>query len=209
MKRVTGLHVIVGSIGEARTLELARIAQHEGAAAIQFRNKESGDKEFQHTAGKLRTILTDTTFIINDRAEIAYSICADGVHLGQDDLSLLEARELLGPDAIIGLSTSSLEQALTAERVGANYIGFGHMFPTHSKDKPSQPRTLEELRGVIEAVAIPVIAIGGINDGNLNELLMPGLGGIAVISAITHSKNPRATIRHYVKLLEERHAAYA
>ncbi len=131
------------------------------------------------------------------------------MHLGQDDLPIEEAHKLLGADAIIGVSTSNMEQAIEAERAGANYIGFGHMFPTRSKEKSSAPKLKEELQSVIATVTIPVIAIGGITTSKMDEIVCPGLGGIAVISAVSDAKNPAIVIREFVKRLEDYHAVTA
>jgi thiamine-phosphate pyrophosphorylase len=209
MKSVMGLHVILGGNEFARTCELARMAEAEGASVIQLREKIRPTNEILHIADALRNIINRAAFIINDRADIALATEADGVHLGQDDLPFEKARTLLGPDAIIGVSTSNTEQALDAERAGANYIGFGHMFPTRSKEKTSRPRSKDELRSVTAAVTIPVIAIGGISLLNIEGILCPSLGGIAVISAVNDAKNPAAIIRQFVRRLEEHHAIAA
>ncbi|HET6401785.1 MAG TPA: thiamine phosphate synthase [Candidatus Kapabacteria bacterium] len=208
MKRVTGLHIILGSTDDEQAIELAMLARKEGAAVVQLRDKVRGDAELLSLARTLRAILDDVTFIINDRVDIAREVNADGVHLGQNDMPIAEARALLGTDAIIGISTSNLQEALEAERAGANYLGFGHLFPTRSKMKESTPKTVEELRAVAAAVSIPVIAIGGITESNVNGILIPGLGGIAVIGAVNESENPRKTIRNFVKMLEEHHAIH-
>lgn len=207
MKSVTGLHVILGGMDRARLIELARIAEGEGAAVLQLREKTQATSQILTTADALRAILQKTSFIINDRADIALATGADGVHLGQDDLPIEAARSLLGPDALIGVSTSNVEEALVAEKRGANYIGFGHMFPTRSKEKPAAPRSLEELKAVIAAVSIPVIAIGGITPSNVQAIISPGLGGVAVIGAIASSEEPRAVIRQFVRMLERQNVA--
>jgi thiamine-phosphate pyrophosphorylase len=209
MRSVEGLHVILGGGDFARTCQLARIAEAEGAAVIQLREKSKSTREILEVADNFRKIIKHSVFIINDRTDIALAVGADGVHLGQDDLPIGEARTLLGPNAIIGVSTSSVEQALEAEQKGANYLGFGHMFPTRSKDKTSHPRSSEELHAVIAAVSIPVITIGGITTSNVESILSPGLGGIAVISAVNDVENPAAVIRQFVRMLEEHHAITA
>ena|SRR5215469_16960829 len=209
MKRVTGLHIIVGGEESDRTLELARIAQESGATVVQFRNK-TGPKDVRlDVAIALRNILAQTTFIVNDDVDIALEARADGVHLGQDDLPVSKARERLGPNVIVGCSASNIEQALRAEFDGANYIGFGHLFPTRSKTKTTPPKTIEELRSVVESVSIPVIAIGGITEYNMKNILVEGLGGIAVIRAIAESQTPRQTIRNFMQQLKDYNGAYA
>ncbi len=209
MKSVEGLHVILGGNEFARTCELARIADAEGACVIQLREKSRPTSEILNIADALRKIVQRAVFIINDRADIALATGADGVHLGQDDLPIEEAHKLLGADTIIGVSTSNMEQAIEAERAGANYIGFGHMFPTRSKEKSSTPKLKEELQSVIATVTIPVIAIGGITTSKMDEIVCPGLGGIAVISAVSDAKNPAIVIREFVKRLEDYHAVTA
>jgi thiamine-phosphate pyrophosphorylase len=199
MKQINGLHVILGGMEFERMLELAQIAEDEGAAVVQLREKSRPATEVLKIADEFRKIIGRATFIINDRADIALAVGADGVHVGQADLPVAEARALLGNDAIIGVSTSNVEQALEAERAGANYLGFGHLFPTQSKEKNTAPRTLEELRAVIAAVSIPVIAIGGITLSNVNDILVLGIGGIAVISAVSGAENSRSVVRQLVK----------
>jgi thiamine-phosphate pyrophosphorylase len=209
MKSGEGLHVILGGHDFARTCELARIADAEGASVIQLREKSRPTSEILNIADALRKITNHALFIINDRADIALATGADGVHLGQDDLPIEEARSLLGQNAIIGVSTSNKEQAIEAERAGANYVGFGHMFQTRSKVKTSAPKSKDELHSVIAAVSLPVIAIGGITTLNSKGILCPGLGGIAVISAVSDAENPTAVIREFVRILEENHAVTA
>jgi thiamine-phosphate diphosphorylase len=209
MKRLEGLHVLIGGMEKSRICELALTAEAEGVAVLQLREKERPTREVLEITDSLRAILKKTTFIINDRADIALAVGADGVHLGQSDLPIEDARALLGEKAIIGISTGSVEEAIVAETAGANYIGFGHMFATRSKVKENQPRTPEELEAVITAVSIPVIAIGGITHQNLSSILIPGLGGVAVIGAISESADPRTTIRQFVNSLKKHHVAIA
>ena len=209
MKRIEGLHAIIGGLERDRLCELARIAEGEGAAVIQLREKSRSTREILEIADALRVILRHTAFIINDRADIALAVEADGVHLGQGDLPIEDVRKLLGSDAIIGVSTGNIEEAIAAERGGANYIGFGHMFATQSKVKTTLPRTSEELRSIVASVSIPVIAIGGITTENLSHVLVPGLGGVAVISAIVTAGDPRAVTKEFVAKLKEHHAVAA
>jgi len=126
---------------------------------------------------------SSAAFIVNDHPDIAMAVDADGVHLGQDDLPVLEARKLMGGSRIIGVSTHSVEQARAAQSAGADYIGFGPIFTTRTKDAgPHQG--IEGLSHVRKAVTLPVIAIGGISGENLDKVLSAGADGVAVISAI-------------------------
>ena len=209
MKQIEGLHAIIGGLEKARICELARIAEAEGAVVVQLREKTRPTREILAIADALRVILKNTAFIINDRADIALAVGADGVHLGQDDLPISAARALLGDDAIIGVSTCSVDEAIAGERSGANYLGFGHMFATRSKLKTTEPKTIEQLRAVIAAVSIPVIAIGGITMENISHIQEPALGGVAVISAISNAHDPRIVIREFIAKLKKHHAAIA
>lgn len=140
-------------------------------------------------------------FIVNDHPDIAMAVDADGVHLGQDDLPVEVARKLMGGSRIIGVSTHSVEQARAAQSAGADYIGFGPIFMTRTKD--AGPRQgIEGLRQVRKAVTLPVIAIGGINSGNLDEVLRAGADGVAVISAILAAPDPYETARGMVDRIQ-------
>ena len=127
-------------------------------------------------------------FVINDNVDIALEMDADGVHVGQSDMEALDVRAKLGPDKIIGVSAQTVEQAILAEKHGADYLGVGAVFPTGSKDDAEEV-TFGTLKAICQAVKIPVIAIGGISKGNVLELAGSGICGIAVISAIFAAKD--------------------
>ncbi len=156
-----------------------------GVHWIQYREKERSRREIYKGAAKLRRLTRDynAVFIVNDFADIATCVNADGVHLGQDDLPLKEARKIMGRDKIIGISTHSIEQAIEAERNGADYIGFGPVFHTMTKDagKPKGTDTLQEVK---KQVNIPVVAIGGISLENIESVLQTGVDAVAVASSI-------------------------
>lgn len=127
-------------------------------------------------------------FVINDNVDIALEMDADGVHVGQSDMEAGDVRAKLGPDKIIGVSAQTVEQAVLAEKRGADYLGVGAVFPTSSKDDATEV-PYETLKAICQAVSIPVIAIGGITKDNVAELSGSGICGIAVISAIYGQKN--------------------
>jgi thiamine-phosphate pyrophosphorylase len=139
--------------------------------------------------------------IINDRVDIAKSIDADGVHLGQDDMPLKEAREILGDEKIIGISTHSFEEALQAEKQGADYIGLGSIFQTSSKQIKDAIGT-EIIKEVLYLVKIPVFPIGGINLGNLDQVIKAGSKRIAVISAVIAQKDVKKSADELLKRLK-------
>ena len=130
--------------------------------------------------------------IINDRLSIAIALGADGAHVGQDDIDGAVARDILGPDRILGISASTVEEAVKAEEDGADYIGCGAVFPTSTKDDADSV-DIEEFKKIKKAVSIPVVAIGGIKENNVKELKGSNADGIAVVSAIMDSDNPEKT----------------
>ncbi|HMK48611.1 MAG TPA: thiamine phosphate synthase, partial [Thermodesulfovibrionales bacterium] len=142
-----------------------------GVRWVQYRDKTSSRRKAYEEAMKLRAVTREAhaALLINDYSDISIAVDAEGVHLGQDDLPLREARIILGKDKIIGISTHSIEQAVEAEQDGADYIAFGPVFQTATKDAGS-PKGVEMLRTIKNRVGIPVIAIGGINLRNLSSV---------------------------------------
>jgi thiamine-phosphate pyrophosphorylase len=155
-----------------------------GVTCIQYREKILPRREIYRNAVTLRelTLTFDATLIINDHADIALAVDADGVHLGQDDLPLKEARKIMGKK-IIGISTHDLVQAREADRGGADYIGFGPIFPTITKEAGA-PKGVDNIRVIKENVSIPVVAIGGITLDTLASVIDAGADAVAVASAI-------------------------
>jgi thiamine-phosphate pyrophosphorylase len=166
-----------------------------GADIIQLREKNLPDAEVIKTARKIRKNCdaSGTLFIVNDRPDIAACVNADGVHLGQDDTPVRQARRILGSDAIVGISTHSVRQAHEAQREGADYIGVGAVFPTETKAKPLI-RGLKLLQSLKE-MKIPWFAIGGIDAENLAQVLSAGARRVAISSYICNSTNPEKAAR--------------
>ena len=162
-----------------------------GAKILQLRAKSLSSKEFLETARIIRKITKDkgTVFIVNDRVDIALLTDADGVHLGQGDLPVKEARRLLGNNKIIGYSTHNLREALEAVRLPVDYISFGPIFPTKTKEDAQTPKGLKLLSEVRKAVEIPIVAIGGITETNMAHVLKEGVEGVAMISEILTVKD--------------------
>lgn len=156
-----------------------------GVTFLQLREKNLDEEDFMKEARKIKALCKKykVPLIINDNVEIAREIDADGVHVGQSDMEAGDVRAKLGPDKIIGVSAQTVEQAVLAEKNGADYLGVGAVFPTGSKDDADDV-SYETLKAICEAVSIPVIAIGGITQENVKELAGSGICGIAVISAI-------------------------
>ena len=156
-----------------------------GATFIQLREKELTEEAFYQEAVELKKLCHQykVPFVINDNVEIAKKMDADGVHVGQSDMAACDVRKILGEDKILGVSAQTVEQALLAEQMGADYLGVGAVFPTGTKTDAVEVDA-ETLKAICAAVKIPVIAIGGIKADNLSELSGSGICGIAVVSAI-------------------------
>ena len=161
-----------------------------GITLLQLREKNLTDREMLQEAQELLPLCHrhGVPLIINDRVQVALDAGADGVHLGQEDMSPREARAILGPDAIIGVSARTVESAQRAEQEGADYLGVGAVFSTSTKTD-AQNISPETLRQICQAVHIPVVAIGGIGPDNILELLGCGIQGVAVVSSIFAQKN--------------------
>ena len=161
-----------------------------GVRLFQYRNKTGSRKAVYETSRRLANIARDTnaTFIVNDYADIALAVDADGVHLGQDDLPIKQARALLGPTKLIGISTHSVGQAQEAENQGADYIGFGPIFPTTTKDA-GEIQGVAGLANIRKSVTIPIVAIGGIKQENVADVIRVGADCVAIIGAILNAED--------------------
>lgn len=156
-----------------------------GATFIQLREKSMPLDEFISEGKKIKEIAKgyNVPFVINDNIDVAIACDADGVHIGQSDMSARDVRKLIGKDKILGVSAQTVEQAIKAERDGADYIGVGAVFNTSTK-KDANTVSMDTLKEICRSVKIPVVAIGGINKDNILELTGSGVHGVAVISAI-------------------------
>ena len=187
-------HVLTDTLLQTQLshVELAELAIAGGADTIQFRQKGGSTKEMIRVAEQMQALCkrAGVTFIINDRVDVAIASHADGVHLGQDDFPIPLARKLLGAKAIIGGSAGSLEEARNCLLEGADYIGFGPVYPTTSKEDAGPASGLGLLKQIVEVIPRPIIAIGGIGRDNIPRVKETGVHGIAVISAVCCQEDP-------------------
>lgn len=161
-----------------------------GVTIVQLREKNIDEKEFFKLASNVK-LITDkynVKLIINDNVEVAKEIDADGVHLGQGDMDILEARRILGDEKIIGISTKTMEQALDAEKKGADYLGVGAIFSTSTK-LDAKSIDSEVFKNIYETIKIPIVAIGGISLENISLLRNTKISGVAVVSGILAQKD--------------------
>lgn len=173
-----------------------------GVTVVQVREKELSTLQFFRVATLIKSITQkyNIPFIVNDRADIALAVDADGLHIGQEDLPLAVARKLLGSNKIIGVSVATLEEALLAQQEGADYLGIGAIFPTKTKSDATSV-SLAELKRIKDNVSIPVVAIGGINKNNIKKVMATGVDGAAVVSAIIACSNPCVATQNLCQLL--------
>lgn len=186
------------------TLEKSvELAIQGGVSVVQLREKDCSGREFLQVAREVKQITDayEIPLIINDRIDIAMAVDADGVHLGQSDIPAHTARELLGPDKIIGVSAYNKELAVEAQKEGADYLGVGDIFGTSTKAGTHHVE-IDTLSRICQAVKIPVVAIGGINLSNVTKLAGTGIQGTAVISAIIASKNITEAATKMLSLLK-------
>lgn len=175
-----------------------------GATFLQIREKDLDEAAFEEEAEKLRALCSryHVPFVVNDSVEIAMQCGADGVHVGQSDIKGRNIRAIIGPDRILGISARTVEQAKAAEAAGADYIGVGAVFATGTK-KNAKNISMEQFREIKNSVTIPVVAIGGINAGNMMELKGSGADGAAVVSAIFAAEDPGKATAELLELAKK------
>lgn len=197
-KDVLKLYLITdeNALQQSTLAEAVKVALENGVTCLQYREKAKNSADKMEEAQKLLEIARayEVPFIINDDIDLAIAINADGVHLGQGDMEAGKARQLLGADKIIGVTAKTLEQATAAEKAGADYIGVGAVFPTSTKSD-AKALSMAALCEIVQGVEIPAVAIGGIHEKNVSQLLGSGISGIAVVSGILSQPDIAAATR--------------
>ncbi len=184
-------------------LEVVEQALKGGVRAVQVREKDLSSRELYELAYELRKLTAryDARLLVNDRADIALAVDADGVHLGEKSLPIHRARKVLGEKKLIGVSCHNQISAITAQEKGADFITYGPVYYTPSKAVYGEPVGLERLEEVTALLQIPVFALGGINSGNAHEVIAGGASGIAAVSTILKADNPREAAAQLIALL--------
>lgn len=205
--RIPTLYAIIDAveIGERAPVAVAEVLLAAGVRLIQFRDKRATSRALYETCREVRdrTGGARAVFIVNDRPDIALTADADGVHVGQEDLPVELARKILGPGKLIGYSTHSLGQVLQANQTSADYIAFGPIFPTLTKDKPDPVVGLDGLRAARKLTRKPLVAIGGITLENARGVIDAGADSVAVIRGLVATEDPAARARAFLELLGE------
>lgn len=202
---LSGLYVILDpSVRPDRSLlDVVRVAATAGVKLFQYRNKAASMKTAYAEALPLRELAHElgALFVVNDRCDLALAVDADGVHLGQGDLPLNLARQVMGPDKLIGISTHKAEQVLAATADGPDYLGFGPIFTPGSKLDHDPVVGLQGLRTIRTLTALPIFAIGGITADRAEEVIRAGADGVAVISAILKAPDISQAVTDFVSRL--------
>ncbi|ULA62470.1 MAG: Thiamine-phosphate synthase [Nitrospira sp.] len=198
----SGLYLILdSSVCPVQSLTgVFRQAAEAGTTLFQYRNKTASMKDAYAEALPLRKIAAElgVTFIVNDRCDLALAVDADGVHLGQTDLPYADARKVMGPDRIIGLSTHNAKQVKEAEQLKPDYIGFGPIFKPASKQDHDPVVGVEGLRQIRTLTSLPLFAIGGIQLDQVTQMMQAGANGIAVISAVLNAPDATKAVKDLI-----------
>lgn len=185
-------------------MEQVKQALDGGITFLQLREKKLSEEEFIKEAQEMKKLAQEykIPFVINDNIKVALEVDADGVHIGQDDMSVQEARKLLGEDKIIGVSAHNVKEAVKAQKGGADYLGVGAVCATSTK-KDANVVSKEEIKKIKEAVDIPIVAIGGIKQDNIKTLQGTGADGVAVVSAIFAAKDITKAAKELLKAVKD------
>lgn len=191
-------------VGEKTLYQQVEEALRGGVTCVQLREKDMSDGELLQEAKEIHALCQEYSvpFIVNDNVEIAVACGAEGIHVGQEDMAAGDVRRRVGDGVILGVSVHTVEEAQDAVRNGADYLGLGAVFPTSTKTDVDQMPN-ETLRAICDAVGVPVVAIGGINSGNIGKLAGSGVDGVALVSAIFSAANIESTCQELRKLAEE------
>jgi thiamine-phosphate pyrophosphorylase len=187
-------------LSRAGNLHDVACAVAAGVRVVQYRRKEGSTKDLVAEARQLRDLCQGTRFVVNDWVDVALAVAADGVHLGQEDLSYPEARQLLGPDKIIGITVHNVAEALAAEACGADYLGVSPIFATATKADAGAPTGVKLVAEIRRRVNLPLVAIGGITLDNAPLVIAAGAEAVCAISAVVAQADVRAEIEKFQKL---------
>ncbi|MHA2879132.1 thiamine phosphate synthase [Vibrio campbellii] len=198
------LYLVTDDQQDLATLKrVVRKAVEGGVTMVQVREKHGDVRAFIERAQAVKDILkdTDVPLIVNDRVDVALAVDADGVHLGQSDMPAIIARELIGPNKILGLSIENEEQLAEADSLPIDYIGLSAIFATPTKTNTKKHWGIDGLKMALETTSLPIVAIGGINESNIPQLSATGVHGLALVSAICHAEDPKAASEYLLGLM--------
>lgn len=198
------LYLVTDDQQDLATLtEVVSKAVAGGVTMVQVREKHGDVRVFIERALAVKKVLQGTgiPLIINDRVDVALAVDADGVHLGQSDMPAKIARQLIGPDKILGLSIETQEQLAAADALPIDYIGLSAIFATPTKTNTKHHWGIDGLKSALKVTSLPIVAIGGIHEGNIPELCSTGVHGLALVSAICSADDPKASAARLLELM--------
>ena len=198
------LYLVTDDQQDLATLKrVVKKAVEGGVTMVQVREKHGDVRAFIERAQAVKNILkdTDVPLIINDRVDVALAVDADGIHLGQSDMPAIIARELIGPNKILGLSIENEEQLAEADSLPIDYIGLSAIFATPTKTNTKKHWGIEGLKMALKTTSLPIVAIGGINESNIPQLSATGVHGLALVSAICHAEDSKAASEYLLGLM--------
>ncbi len=196
-----GLYFITDSkLTKKNVVEDVKAAIKGGVKVVQYREKDAPTRQMIEEAKKIRQICKKNSvlFLINDRIDVAIAVNADGVHIGNEDMPYWHARKLLGENKVIGLSAHSVKDALQNQKLGADYTSIGPIYRTTTKKSPKPPIGLGPIKQLKSRLKIPFVAIGGINEKNIDEVLRAGARNIAMVSGIVAKNNVGEAVRNLI-----------
>jgi thiamine-phosphate pyrophosphorylase len=202
LKEIDFYLVTDSRLSKKGTLSDVREAVESGCRIVQYREKGKSTKEMVEEASKIKMMCSDRAiFLVNDRIDITLAVDADGVHIGQDDMPIEIARKLLGKNKIIGLSVHNRQEAIQAEKAGADYVGLGSIFDTATKKDAGEGIGPLKIREVKDAIRIPVVAIGGICKENCESVINNGADSLVAISAVVCSDDVKRETRYFIDII--------
>jgi thiamine-phosphate pyrophosphorylase len=192
------------SVSKKGNLSDVKNAVDAGCRFVQYREKNKTKDEMIKEAGELKKICKGKAmFIVDDHVDVALAVGADGVHIGQKDVSVEEARRLLGSDKIVGLTVHNVEEAVKAEKHGADYVGIAPVFKTDTKDDSGKPCGVDMIKKISENISLPIVAVGGIDKSNVKSVIESGADGIVSVSAVLNSNDVNREIKDFLKIINE------
>lgn len=202
LKEIDFYLVTDSGLSKKGTLSDVREAVKSGCRIVQYREKNKSTKEMVEEASEIKRICSGRAiFLVNDRIDVALAVDADGVHIGQDDMPFETARKLLGKEKIIGLSVHDREEAIRAEKAGADYVGLGPIFDTATKKDAGEGIGPHNIREVKDSITIPVVAIGGINKENCESVIQNGADSLVAISAVVCSDDVKRETKYFIDII--------
>ncbi|RLF35758.1 MAG: thiamine phosphate synthase [Thermoplasmata archaeon] len=196
--------VTYSSLSKNGTLFDVKNAVDAGCKIVQYREKNKSTRDMIKEAEQLKKLCKDRAFfLVDDRVDVALAVDADGVHLGQNDMPVEIARRLLGDEKIIGLTVHNVEEAVEAEKLGVDYVGLAPVFKTDTKEDSGEPCGVEMLKKIRDIVSVPIVAVGGINKDNVQDVISAGADGVVAVSSVLQSDDVYQEVCDFIHIIKE------